>query len=294
MVAAGSSGFQVRFVRLHAGGDGEDHGLAHRARDAEDVGGHDAGEGGRHHHLDGGLEARGAHGIGTLAQVHRHGTHGVLGDRAHRRDDHDAHHQAGREQVEAGQFRDELLQQRCDEEQGKIAVHDGRDAGEQFQHRLDGLAQARPGELGEEDRDHGAERDGHQQRHAGADQGARQQHHDAEVGVVEERRPLRVGQEIPQRHVAEEHHGFRDQDIDDAKRGKHRDHRRQEQDRLDEPFLEVARGAVSETVGHGHGQNRHQSLASRFISSSMVMPTSAVPPKTVPSLPFLRWSILPI
>jgi hypothetical protein len=54
-------------------------------------------------------------------------------------------------------------------------------------------------------------------------QGAGDQHHDAEVGIVEQRRPLRVGQKIDNADAAEKIDRLGNQHIDDAERGQHRE-----------------------------------------------------------------------
>jgi len=48
------------------------------------------------------------------------------------------------------------------------------------------------------------------------DDRARQQHHNAEVGVVEERRPLRVGEEVQSGNLGEKDHALLHEDVDDA------------------------------------------------------------------------------
>jgi hypothetical protein len=114
--------------------------------------------------------------------------------------------------------------------------------------RFGDLAHLEAGELRQVNRDDGAQRYRHQQGHRGAGQGARQQHHDAVVGVVEQRRPLRVEQEIGQRNGLEEHPGFLDQHIDDGDRNEHRECRRTEQQALDDAFLDVARRLLAQPV----------------------------------------------
>ena len=155
----------------------------------------------RHHHTKRGLQARRPHRVGPFAHMHRHGTHRVLAQRADIGNDHDAHHQTGGEHVEAGQVGVDPLQQRRDEQQREIAVDDRRDTAEHFEQRLGNFADAERRELGEVDGEHRADRNGHQQRDERRRQRAREQRHDAEVRVVKQRRPLRVGQKIDQRHL---------------------------------------------------------------------------------------------
>src|SRR3972149_3444140 len=117
-----------RQVGLHAGCEREDHGLADRARYAENVRRREPGERGRNDNFDRCLEARRPHRVGALAQGHRHRAHRILADRGNVRNDHDPHDKSRREQVESGQLRIDPLQQRRHEEQREVAVHDGRDS----------------------------------------------------------------------------------------------------------------------------------------------------------------------
>jgi hypothetical protein len=136
--------------------------------------------------------------------VHGHRAHRILGHRTHVRDDHDAHHQAGTQHVEARQIRHEPLQRRGHHQQREIAVHDGRNAGQQLQGGLHDFARAVPGEFGQVDCRHRAHGDRQRQRHAGGGECAGQQRQHAEMLVGEHDGPLRVGQKVLQRHVLEE------------------------------------------------------------------------------------------
>jgi hypothetical protein len=119
-------------------------------------------------------------------------------------------------------------------------------AAQQLEERLGDLAQPERRELREIDRDDGAQRDRDRQRHHRAGERARKEHHDAEVRVVEERRPLPVGEEVQQRDVLEEHHRFLEQDVDDAHGGEHRHQRGEKQEALDDPLAHDARAAPGE------------------------------------------------
>ena len=145
------------------------------------------------------------HRVGAFAHVARHGAHRVLADRGDVRHDHEADHEAGAQHVEARQAGHELLQDRRHHQQREIAVDDRRHGAEQFQDRLDGFAQAMRGELGEVDRDRScrAEWPPAARRMVTVER-ARHQRQDAVVRVVEQRRPHRVGQELPDRDVREE------------------------------------------------------------------------------------------
>ena len=72
----------------------------------------------------------------------RDGSHRILADRADVRDDHDADDETGAEHVESWQLRPQLLQGWRHEQQGKIAVHDGRNGAQQLQRGLDDLSNA--------------------------------------------------------------------------------------------------------------------------------------------------------
>ena len=74
--------------------------------------------------------------VRAFTQSARHAAHRVLGERRHQRQDHDAHHDAGSERVEAGERREEPLQQRRHEQQREVAVDDRRDAREELEHRF--------------------------------------------------------------------------------------------------------------------------------------------------------------
>ena len=79
---------------------------------------------------------------------------------------------------------------------------------QEFEDGFGHLAHAAVGEFRQVDRDHRPHRHGERQGDDGGDQGARDQHHDAEVGIIEQRRPLRVSQEIDQWNVGEELDGL--------------------------------------------------------------------------------------
>jgi hypothetical protein len=235
-------------------GDRHHHGLADGARDAEDIGRGDARDRPRHHHAQGGLQARGAHGVGALAQVHRHGADGVLGERTHVGDDHDADHESGGEHVEPRQVGHQLLQQRGHEQQGEVAVHHGGHRAQQFQHRLDDLAHAVRGVFAQVNGGDGADRDRHHQGDGGRDQGPGHQRQDAVVGVVEQRGPLGVGQEFPQRHMTEERQRLVHQHAHDAERDRHRRKRREEQQQFHRALAQVPQAKTQAELGWSGGQ----------------------------------------
>ena len=285
---------------------------------------------GRHDDLHRGLEARRAHRVRAFAQAHRHRAHRVLGQRGDVRNDHDAHHHARRQHVEAGQPGIDLLQQRRDEQQREVAVDDGRHAGQQLEHRLERLARLVAGELGQVDRDDGAR--------AGWRCTARPPSWSACPTAA----PMmpKCASENSGVHcvsVRKSHSGTwlkkssdsLQQHVDDAHRGEYRDAGREQQHQLDDLLaplapdlglrqLRQARIARQGWVGHsdpslGVGAvaailgafrrarsparqrgttnlGRHQSLASRASRSSIRTPTSFLPPNTVPFLPLAMCS----
>ena len=320
-------------VGLHAGGDRQDHGFADRARDTEDAGCGQAGNCGRDDDVDRGVKLGRAHRVRAFAQAHRHRTHCILGQRSDVGHDHDAHYQPGGKQRKTRQLGEHFLQQRSDDQQGEVAEDDGRDAAQQFEHRLGELTHLRIGELGQVDGDDRAHRDGERQRNSGRHQRARDEDHDAVVGIVKQRGPLGVGKEIDDADLVEKDDGLGDEHIDDAKRRQHRHCGSSEQYGFDQALAELAHGVSGQAIADlrqvgnracGHGEIHLKSpfgskagpvpeqpgnslaatgrngpshaaymLASRFISSSMVIPTSFLPPKTVPILLSLTCLRLP-
>ena len=131
----------------------------------EHEGGRDAGDGGRQHDPEGGLQARRAERERAVTKRLRNRPHRVLAERGDIGDDHDPHDDAGAQDIEARQAGDDVLQQRRHEQQGEKAVDDRGNAAEQFQHRLDDLAHPRRSELaqihggGKPERTGDAERD---------------------------------------------------------------------------------------------------------------------------------------
>ena len=77
-------------------------------------------------------------------------------------------------------------------------------------------------------------------RHARDSERAGDQRHDAVARVGEQRRPHRVGQEFPDRHVLEEERRFPHQDDDDGHRGEHRHQRARQQDQFNDPVAVLA------------------------------------------------------
>ena len=123
--------------RLLTGRDQHDDRLADRARDGQDEGCGDAGDGRRHDHLDRGLHLVRAERVGALAQFLRHRAHRVVRKRRHRRDQHDAHHEARTQGIESVDVESQVIaQQRRHEGEREVAEHDRRDPGQDLECRL--------------------------------------------------------------------------------------------------------------------------------------------------------------
>ncbi len=88
------------------------------------------------------VEARRAQGVRARAQVARHGYHRILGDRRDRRDQHDADHEPGAQDVEGLEPEAEVPQERREEHQREEAEDNRRDAGQDLERRFDDLAHA--------------------------------------------------------------------------------------------------------------------------------------------------------
>src|SRR5687767_617928 len=120
-----------RQIRLGAGSDGNDHGLADGAREAQYVGGSNARERRWNEHSKRRLQASRPHRIRAFADVHRHGLHRVFTEGTYIRDNHHANDNAGAEHVEARQVRNKTLEHRSDKKQREITEN----------HRWDGAQQ---------------------------------------------------------------------------------------------------------------------------------------------------------
>ena len=111
---------------------------------------------------------------------------------------------------------DDVLQVRRDPGQGEVAEDHGRDAGQQLEDRLEHLAQALAGVLGEEDRRGEADR---QPDEAGEErdlEGVRDERQDAVAGVAEAGAPLGAREEVDRRDLGEELDRALDEGDDDA------------------------------------------------------------------------------
>ncbi len=212
-------------VGLLAHRDEHDHRLADGARDREHERRDDAGDCGgdddpsRHLHL------RRAERVGAVAQIARHRAHRVLGQRRDGRHQHHAHHEPRGERVEDVDLDPEIAQQRRHEGEREVAEDDRRDAREDLERRLQDPARAGRRVLAQVDRGAQPERHRDCARDRGDEQRAGDQRQDAEVRGLEQRRPVRAGQEVDDRDLLEELERRHEQSDDDPDRGHDRDQR---------------------------------------------------------------------
>ena len=135
-----------------AGGDEDDHRLTDCPRDREDEARNDSRDRGRDDDPGRDLEARGPERVGAVAELLRHGRHGVLGDGCHDWDEQDPDRESGREDVEHADVEAEVLEVGRQERQGEESEDDRRDPGERLERRLDDVADARTRILAHVDR----------------------------------------------------------------------------------------------------------------------------------------------
>ena len=130
--------------------DRDDHRLPHRAREAQDQGGDDAGDGGGEDDLRRHGLAPGADPVCALAERARHRVHRVLGHRGDERGDEDPDRDPSRHEVEgAGRGEDLPHELRVDPLEREVSEDDARDARERLQDRLQRAAGPRGGVLGQ-------------------------------------------------------------------------------------------------------------------------------------------------
>jgi hypothetical protein len=216
--------------RLLPRGDRNDHGFPDRPRHAEQIGRSDAGKSARDDDLDGRLQAGEAEGIGAFAQLIGDSAHRVLGDRDDIGQDHDPHDYAGNQEIEASEPGNETLEQRGQEQKREIAECHRRHAGDELEHGFRDLSHASTGELAQIDGEDGPGGNRDEQCDQRGHHGTGDQRHDAETRDLEDRRPLRVGEEFHDRDMREELHALPEQHIDDAGRHQHRNRGGDEQD----------------------------------------------------------------
>ena len=108
------------------------------------------------------------------------------------------------------------LQERRHEQQRKVAVHNSRHGGEQFERRFDRLACAGASEFGKIDRHQQAQWHSYGERDQSGHERPGQKRRDAVLGIVEQRRPSCRGQKLDSRNLGEELRRFGNDDVDDA------------------------------------------------------------------------------
>ena len=133
-----------------------------------------------------------------------HRAHRVVGERRDDRHQHHAHHEPGGEGVEDVHLDPEVAQQSGHEREREVAEDDRRDPGEGLERGLQNPPGPRRRVLAQVDRRTEAEQHRNEARDQGDEQGARDEREHAEVGGLEQRRPLRPGEEVDDRDLAEE------------------------------------------------------------------------------------------
>ena len=164
----GDGRHRIEHIEGQVGGDAgrqhHDHGLADGARCSEQNGADDARQGRRQHDALDRLGLGGAEAVGAVAQGLRHGVDDVVGQRGDERDEHHAHDEArrqhaGRRDAEPDRGA-KVADERPEGDEREEAVDDGRDAGQDFQQRLDDRAHVPAGVLRHVDRREQSDRNG--------------------------------------------------------------------------------------------------------------------------------------
>jgi hypothetical protein len=147
----------VEVARPGAGGDGDDHRLAHRARHGDDQRRRQP-ESAAGTTMRIAVSSRVAPSHRRLAQRAGHGAQRILAHRTDQRHDQDADHDARRSDIEDlhGSRPQTLCKHRRHETEGKVTKDHRRDAGQDFQHRLEDAACARRRVLAQIDGNHHA------------------------------------------------------------------------------------------------------------------------------------------
>ncbi len=194
--------------------EGDRHGLAERAAEAEHDAADDADAGIGQHDVAHDFRGRGADAVGRFAQHRRHRREHVAHHRGDEGQHHEAEDDAGREHAQAqrrsgekcaddgqlAQRRDQRrlhrdLQERRQHEQAPDAVDDAGDGGQQLDQRADRPAQHRRAQLGEKDGDPEGERNADEHGDERGDQRAVDRRPPAEILL--DRVPGVAGQEAP-------------------------------------------------------------------------------------------------
>lgn len=145
--------------------------------------------------------------------------HGVLAERRHQGQNHDAHDDSGGEGVEPGKRRDNPLEEGGDEKQGEVPVDHG---GNSCQDLEDGFADI-PCSWGsifaEENGDENPQRRGNENGNACSEERSAKKWQDAEVLLIEEWGPLGVSEKGEYIDFPEEQSGFEKEHSDDTQGG---------------------------------------------------------------------------
>ena len=128
----------------------------------------------------------------------------------------------------------DVLQERRDESQSEVAVDDGRYAGENLERRLQEGAGPAVRVLAQVDRGAEPERGAHERREEHDQERAPDERQHAELRFAEERRPLRAGEVVPDRDLAEELDRGQEERNDDPDGRCHRDEGAEGEDALDD------------------------------------------------------------
>ena len=167
-----------------------------------------------------------------LPESRRHRAQGVLADRGHHRQDHEAHHDARAGDVEYPRLREYFPEYRGYEEQREVAVHDRRDSRQHLKYRFEYAAEPGRGVFAEED----CRQDPDRQRHDHRDERDRYravyQRQHSEVLGGEQRGPARAGEEVDYGNLAEKLDGLAKQRGHDSKRREYRNRRARKQNGL--------------------------------------------------------------
>ena len=203
------------------------------------------------------------------------------------------------ERVEDVHLDAEVAQERRHERQREVAEDDGRDPGQDLERRLEDPARARARVLAQVDRRAEPER----HRDEARDQNVTSSvpttsGRTPKLGRLEERRPVRPGEEVDDRDLAEELDRRHEQRDDDPDRRRDRDERTQAEDALDRRPRRSSAGrsasrrtsAAAPAVTLGGGQPTRSAAATAaskslfaFVSCSSVSGTNCEPPRRSPS-----------
>src|SRR5690554_5692666 len=206
-------------LRTVTGGQHHNHGLANGAAESQQKCADNARQGSRQHHLTDGFGAGCAQPQRTVTQRLRHSGDDVVRQRGNKGNNHQAHYHPG-SQGAGGPYLDAQQlagggKEGADGNQGKYPVDDGRDAGQNLDHRLGRVAKPGRSILGHVDGSHQSQRDCHQHGDDADHKGAPQQRQQSVfavggAGAAEGRIPLGAKEKVGWRNESEEVEGFAD------------------------------------------------------------------------------------